>query len=216
MRFLSAVFVLLMISVLSAQAEDSAPSLDEYSNIKPGLLMPETGSPPPEEQDMALPENKAEEDPSGLMTIEDLVTAYQQGKFDIAAKRLLPLAKNGQDQAEELIGIMYRNGQGVQKDPEQALLWLNKAADANRPLAQHHLGIIYYTGEGVQADAVKALMWLHIAIAHYPDGAEKKRAIEDRDNVTTQLTRRDRDRALQLAREWLDKKNEGNLLDAQP
>jgi hypothetical protein len=214
MRFLSVVFILLTIAILPAQAEDNMPSLDEYNNVKPGLLLPETGAPPPGDLGIALPENKPEEEASQIMTIEDLATAYSQGKFDLAAKRLLPLANNGQHQAEELVGIMYRNGQGLAKDPAQALIWLNKAAEADRPLAQHHLGIIYYTGDGVQADPVKALMWLYIAIVHYPDGAEKKRAMEDRDNVSTQLTRRDHDRALQLAREWLDKKNEGHLLDA--
>jgi TPR repeat protein len=215
MRLLSAALVLLMFAAGAARAQDVAPSLDEYNNVRSGLLMPENGSPAPGEQENAPPENEAAEDPSGLMTIDDLALAYQQGKFDIAARRLIPLAKNGQDQAQELVGIMYRNGQGVPKDPEQALLWLNKAAEANRPLAQHHLGIIYYTGDGVQADPVKALMWLQIAIVHYPEGPEKKRAIEDRDNASVQLTRRDRSRALQLAREWLDKKNEGHLLDAQ-
>jgi TPR repeat protein len=110
---------------------------------------------------------------------------------------------------------MYRSGQGVPKSSEQALLWLNKAAEASRPLAQHHLASIYYGGEGVLADPVKALMWLHIAILHYPDGPEKKRAIEDRDNVYAQLTRRDKERALDLAHEWLEKKDEGQLLDTQ-
>jgi TPR repeat protein len=215
MRFLSAVLALLIVLAIPAYAQDSTPSLDEYNNVKPGLLMPaatENNAGAPEE---AQPQEETPGETQQAMTIEDIVAAYQQGKFDLAAKLLLPLAKNGQHQAEELIGIMYRTGQGVPKDPAQALVWLSKAAEANRPLAQHHLASIYYAGEGVTADPVKSLMWLHIAILHYPDGPEKKRAIEDRENVYAQLSRRDKERALELAREWLDKKDEGHLLDMQ-
>lgn len=215
MRLLPTAFALALLAAPAAQAQDSLPPLDEYDNVKPGLLMPETAAAPPTPEELENGGADTTSDPSQLMTIDDLAQAYAQGKFDIAAKRLLPLAKNGQERAQELVGIMYRNGQGLPKDTEQALLWLNKAAEANRPLAQHHLGVMYYTGEGVQTDPVKALMWLYIAVAHYTDGAEKKRAIEDRDNISVQLTRRDRDRALQLAREWLDLRNEGRLLDLQ-
>jgi len=215
MNFLSMVFILLMGLALPAQAGDDLPPLDEYDNVRPGVLMPENGSAPPAESKNAPANGEAAEDLTQAMTIGDLVATYNRGDFDLAAKRLLPLANSGQHQAEELLGIMYKSGQGVPKDLEQAMLWLNKAAEANRPLAQHHLGIAYYTGEGVLTDPVRSLMWLHIAIAHYPEGAEKKRAMEDRDNVAAQLTRRDKDRALQLAREWLTKKNEGHLLGAQ-
>ena len=67
----------------------------------------------------------------------------------------------------------------------------------------------------VQADPVKALMWLNIAILHYPSGSEKTRAISDRDNISARLTRRDRDRALELTREWLYAKGEKLLFDLE-
>ena len=58
-----------------------------------------------------------------------------------------------------------------------------------------------------------ALSWLHIAIVHYADGPEKDRARQDRDRLYTQLTRREKDRAMDIARVWLTKKGEGHLLD---
>jgi TPR repeat protein len=214
MRLFSVVLALFMTLAFSASAQDNTPSTDEYNNVKPGLLMPPVpeGAPPPDD---ALSQEEKPADTQQAMTIEDITALYRQGKFDLAAKLLLPLAKNGQHQAEELVGIMARSGQGMPKSPEQAQIWLTKAAEANRPLAQHHLAIMYYTGDGVQTDPVKALMWLHIAILHYPEGPDKKRATEDRDNLSTQLTRRDKERALDMAREWLDKKDEGHLLDNQ-
>ena len=212
MRFLSAAFVLAITTcsvILPAQAQDSAPSLDEYNNLKPGLLLPDAAPAPAITQEAPVDPSKAAI--KEIMTMDEIVEAYHQGKYDIAAKYLLPRAENGHHQAEELVGIMYRTGQGVPKDPEKAMTWLVKAAEAGRPLAEHHLGVIYFTGDNVKPDPIKALMWLHLAITHYPDGPEKKRAIEDRDNVSAQMNRRDRDSALEQAHAWLEKKGETAL-----
>ena len=84
-----------------------------------------------------------------------------------------------------MLGIMYRNGQGVPKDAGEALDWLGKAADAGRPLAEHYMAIMAFCGEGQPVDPVKALMWLHIAVAHYSDGPERTRALQDRDNISS-------------------------------
>jgi TPR repeat protein len=151
----------------------------------------------------------------GKLTYENLMKLYQQGKYDQVAKDLEPLAKGGHRGAQELIGIMYRSGQGVPKDPKKAYDYLAEAANANRPLAQYHIGTMYFTGEGVQTDTIMALMWLQIAIVHFSEGPEKDRAMKDRDAMYTHLTRREKDRALQMAREWLTKRGEAHLLDLE-
>ncbi len=214
MRFLlAALFSLLLVT--AAHAQDAvAPTMDEYNDVKPGLLMPgATAQQAPQAQDdSGLPTTVSQESQQ-VMTISDIVAVYKQGKYEQAATLLEPLAKNGQHQAEELLGIMYRLGQGVAKDPAKAMDLLSRAAEANRPLAQHHIGSMYYGGEGVSSDPVKALMWLYIAIVHYPDGAEKDRARADRDAIYAQLSRRDKERAREMARGWLEKKDEAHLLD---
>jgi TPR repeat protein len=190
----------------SGDAVIAPPSTDEYNNIPPGMLMSSDDSTAPQET------QQSEEE---VMTMTDLVAAYNKGQFDLVAKHLLPIADSNYPQAEEMLGIMYHNGTGVPRDPAKALDWLTKAAEAGRPLAQHHLAIINYTGDGVQKDSVTALMWLYIAIAHYQDGGEKTRAMQDRDNVSQQLSRRDKKRALDLAREWMNKRNDAALLEDQ-
>lgn len=187
------------------QAVDlSAPPVDEYTDIPPGLMM----------SSEAMPAPKEAMDESDIMTMDDILKAYTDGRFDVVYKHIVPIANGNYPLAQEMLGVMYRNGQGVTKDPTTALTWLTKAAEAGRPLAQHHLANMAFAGEGAQADAVKSLMWLYIAIVHYPEGAEKKQAEQDRDNVSAQLSRRDRQRAMTLAKEWLEKHDEGNLTDA--
>lgn len=189
------------------------PSTDEYKNVPEGLLLP------PE-----VAEKLAEESGKDIglgsrsrkMNYDKIQEMYNQGMFNEVFANVKTLAEGGHHGAEELLGVMFRLGQGTPTDALKAFDYLTKAAEENRPLAQHHLGVMYYLGEGVpQPDSVTALMWLHIAIVHYKDGPEKDRAKQDRDNIYPLLTRREKDRAMELARTWLTKKGEAHLLDLE-
>ncbi len=189
---------------------DKPPPLDEYNNIPVDLMIPTEAAAMGEGPQSTLTSG------SGKLTYENLMKMYKDAKYDDVAKALEPLAKGGHVGAQELMGIMYRYGQGVPKDPKKAYDYLADAANANRPLAQYHLGTMYYSGEGVQADSIMALMWIQIAIVHFPDGDKAKEDAEkSRDSLYTHLTRREKDRALQMAREWLTKRGEAHLLDLE-
>ena len=193
---------------------EEAPSIEEYNNVPPGLMMPSDEKPKEVEKKPVVPV------PDGkvplLGTRHNFQTAqklYNQGKYAEIIESLELLSTGDNTEAKELLGIMHRQGQGLEKNPAKAFELLTVAADMNRPLAQHHLGIMHYLGEGLEVDKVTALMWLHIAIAHYSAGAEEDRARQDRDNVSRELSRRERDIALQKARAWLTKKGEAHLLE---
>lgn len=186
------------------------PSVDEYKNIPPGMLMTAEDNAPPADEVATTPSD------DDVMTMDDMVVAYNKGEYDRVVKHIIPVANGSYPQAEELLGIMYLKGQGVTQDPEQAIGWLTKAAEAGRPLAQHYLATMTFAGNGIQADSVKALMWLYISIVHYPDGPDKDRARQDRDNLAAQLSRRDRERAYEMAHDWLGKRDEAALLGPQP
>jgi tetratricopeptide (TPR) repeat protein len=62
-------------------------------------------------------------------------------------------------EAQFNLGVMYREGQGVQQDSKQAVAWLLKAAEQGLAHAQGNLGNMYYNGEGVQQDFKQALAW---------------------------------------------------------
>jgi len=209
-------------NLFDVDQSEQLPPTDEYNDIPVGIMLS------PADQDAAAKQAAADAaaaDPNGVAVVatdytrklnyDAILKLYNDGKYDQIVSTLQTLSAAGHQGAQELMGIMYRQGQGVPKDSAKAFELLSKAADANRPLAQHHLGVMYYQGEGVSADPVEALKWLHIAIVHYPDGPEKERAKQDRDSIYAQLTRRDKDRAMQMARDWLNKRGEAHMLDMQ-
>ncbi|TAL30997.1 MAG: sel1 repeat family protein [Alphaproteobacteria bacterium] len=142
--------------------------------------------------------------------------AYENGDYAEAAKNLKRLeawAKAGHKGAQELLGIMYRYGHGVPKDSKKAFAFLLQAAEAKKPLAEYHLAAMYYSGEGVQPNPSIALMWVHIALVHFDEGPEKQQAAQSRDDMYAHTKRREKDRACQMAVEWLIKKGEGGLAE---
>jgi len=207
-------------SAKSAANVSDVPSIEEYENIPQGVLLPNIYT-LLKRKNMSFSENSSF-GTTDAMTLEDIIEAYHKGNYEIAAKYLLPLSESGSHQVEEILGIMYLNGQGVPKDPKDAYYWFSKAAEAGRPLAEHYLGVLTFAGigvppprTGVQADPVKALMWLNIAILHYPTGPEKEQAIKDHANIAASLKRRDRDRAFELTKSWLYSKGERLLFDLE-
>jgi TPR repeat protein len=62
------------------------------------------------------------------------------------------------------LGIMYANGEGVEKDAVQAVCWFRQAAEQGYAGAQVNLGLMYSRGEGVKKDAVQAVLWYRKAI----------------------------------------------------
>lgn len=193
---------------------DKPPDITEYNNVRAGVLIPVADPAEAAPGDEASAESAIREG-KGKLNYETLMKYYQQKKYDVVAKSMKMLADGGHVGAQEIMGIMYRQGQGVPKDPVKAMTYLMKAADNARPLAQHHVGVMYFLGEGVPSDPIVALMWLHLAIVYYSEGNEKVRAEADRDNVYGRLTRREKDRALMMAKEWLVKRGEAHLLDLQ-
>lgn len=196
--------------------EEGMPPLTEYQGIEPGLMIP------PEESsqisDGLAEEIAANKNVDAAMTrvefnYELCLQMYRDGKFTEIFQSLETLASGGHRGAEELLGIMYRLGQGTEKNPERALKLLTSAANSDRPLAQHHLGIMYYTAEGKDQNMIEALMWLQLASILYPEGPEQKQVTADRDAVITKLSRRERDNAMNLARDWLQKRGIAHLMD---
>jgi len=61
--------------------------------------------------------------------------------------------------------ILYRQGWGVEEDPEAARDWERRAAEAGDPGAMRNLCWRYREGEGVEADLDTALDWCRRAAA---------------------------------------------------
>jgi TPR repeat protein len=72
-------------------------------------------------------------------------------------------AEQGFAEAENGLGELYTDGNGIQKDPAEALKWLSKAAEqGNRP-AQMNLASIYVNGTGTVRNIEEACFWATVA-----------------------------------------------------
>ena len=67
--------------------------------------------------------------------------------------------EQGDAGAQYLLGSAYANGEGVAKDPREAVRWYRKAAEQGNAWAQYLLGNVYYFGEGVTKDPREAARW---------------------------------------------------------
>ena len=95
-----------------------------------------------------------------LADIEHARDLMENGHFTEAMDELLPAARSGNADAEELIGVMYALGLGVEQDDVRAFEWYLRSSMKAHPGAQSGIGWYYETGRGVEApDLVRAYMW---------------------------------------------------------
>ena len=59
---------------------------------------------------------------------DEALAAYKKSDFKTAAREFQKLAKQGNAKAQYILGLMYRQGQGVPQDYVQAHQWLSLAA----------------------------------------------------------------------------------------
>ncbi len=82
---------------------------------------------------------------------------------DVATTDLVGLAEAGDAHAQSSLGDMYLSGRGVERNYDEALKWLRKAADQDDADAKVDLGIMYSKGWGVPQDYLDALQWFYQA-----------------------------------------------------
>ena len=85
--------------------------------------------------------------------------AYLTGDYETAMREWAPLAVQGHAEAQNMLGFMYRMGEGVEQDFAKARHWYRLAADQGHPTAQNNLGLLYRYGLGVPKNSAKAFRW---------------------------------------------------------
>lgn len=85
--------------------------------------------------------------------------AYLREDFETAFREWEPLAYQGNVEAQNMLGFMYRWGQGVKPDFAKAQEWYRRAADQGYPTAQNNLGLVFRYGLGVPKDFEQAFQW---------------------------------------------------------
>jgi uncharacterized protein len=86
-----------------------------------------------------------------LFEVEQIEAKQKQLFEDADAK-----AVKGDADAQDALGDMYYQGEGVPNDFQEAMKWYRKAAEQGDPKAQYHLGTMFDSGEISLMDSAKA------------------------------------------------------------
>ncbi len=130
-----------------------------------------------------------------IETARDLM---DNGEYAAAMEELRPAARSGNAEAEELIGVMYASGLGVERDDIRAFEWYLRAAMKGHPGAQSGVGWYYEVGRGIPApDLVRAYLWYVLStIGGDPDAAISQ------EEVAKKMTREQIKKALVLVDDY--------------
>lgn len=128
---------------------------------------------------LALTSVAAQSDPAGqgLAGFTGFLTGgYQDARADVeygklvrgdaqALPRLMMLARQGNPQAQNSIGVFLDRGQyGLTKNPALAARYFH-AASRSDPLAAYNLGLLYLLGRGVERNENAAMRYMRQAVA---------------------------------------------------
>ena len=123
--------------------------------------------------------------------------AYERKDYKTAYKLWLPLAEQGDVEAQYNLGVMYYKGEGVSKDYKEAVKWFRLSAEKTYAGSQNNLGGMYYKGQGVPKDYALAHMWFNLSGSNgYKD------AVTNRNIVEKKMSKQQIEKAQELARNW--------------
>lgn len=91
------------------------------------------------------------------------VAAYDAGDFARAFDIWLPIAQENDLAAMRNVALLLRDGKGVEKNPERALYFFERAGRAGLVSAQVNSAFMYLNGEGTAQDYKTASFWFHAA-----------------------------------------------------
>ena len=94
---------------------------------------------------------------------QDGLDAAQRQDYKTAYKLWLPLAEQGDADAQVLLGVMYDKGQGVPQDYKESIKWYRLSAEQGDAIAQYNLGVMYGKGQGVPQDYQEAGKWYRLS-----------------------------------------------------
>jgi len=79
---------------------------------------------------------------------EDGMAAYNRGDYVPAIRLFRPLAEQGNAKAQNVLGVMYRRGQGVARNSVHAFVWFSRAAARGDTTAKAELREVSQTMTG--------------------------------------------------------------------
>jgi uncharacterized protein len=103
------------------------------------------------------------------------MAAYKRQDYATALREWRPLAQQGDVTGQFWLGIMYEEGDGVEKNAAEAIRWFQKAAAQGYVYAMIVIGRLYrYGAPGVEKNAAEAIRWFQKAAAQDSPTAKAK------------------------------------------
>ncbi len=90
------------------------------------------------------------------------------------------LANHGNARAQNDLGQLFADGDGVPQDGAAAAQWLRRSADQGNVVAQTNLGLLHAKGSVVPRNEIEALAWFNLAAVSGDPEALKNQAIAAR------------------------------------
>lgn len=97
--------------------------------------------------------------PVAAQDFEKGKAAAHSGNYVAAIAEWLPLAREGNVDAQFNLGAIYEAGLGGTADPKEAARWYAMAAGQGDPRAQYNLGVMFAEGRGLSQDDTRAAIW---------------------------------------------------------
>ena len=138
---------------------------------------------------------------SSVVIADDLKDVLNGVKADQKESYTRYLAEQGNADAQNILGSMYSEGQGVIKDYKEAAKWYRLAAGQGNANSQFSLGFMYSNGQGVIRDLVLAHIWYNLAASNGSERGKKSRDFIALGMDFTQISK-----AQDMARDCLIKK----------
>ncbi|WP_207063486.1 tetratricopeptide repeat protein [Motiliproteus sp. SC1-56] len=136
---------------------------------------------------------------SARADFEQAVENYNAGDFSAAFSEFKKLSQDGDPRSIYNLANMYRKGEGVEADAEQAVRLYRAAAERGHALAQNALGVMYAMGKGVEPNDIEAYAWFTVsALQGNPE------AKENADRARELLSNQRRASAELIARQYFE------------
>jgi len=144
-----------------------------------------------------------------LAELADVRQALDEGNLEAGVNELKVLARDGDPEAQLLLGQIHLSGKGILKNQTLALYWVKKAAAQDNAEAQYLAGTMYFEGKGAPISLVESTRFLELSAAQGYSEAQFRLGLLYRSGHGPI------DRDILKAREWLGKAAEQGDVDAQ-
>lgn len=115
--------------------------------------------------------------------MDEALQAFRTGDLPKAITIWTAEARQGDSEAQYILGTLFLDGKGVTQNYDEAGKWLQESADQGYALSQNTLANMYFFGSGVPTDYKLAAKWWLLAAEQGVSDAQNNLAVAYRDGL---------------------------------